>query len=120
MKLFANIISVLFHPLLMVTYGMLLALSFTWLSIYPLTLKLYLLGVVFLCTVFIPGILVLLMVKSGIAGDMELTDKRERLMPYLLFITSNMACLFYLFKMQLPCWILFMFIGICTALFVAL
>jgi membrane-associated phospholipid phosphatase len=120
MKLFANIISTLFHPLLMVTYGMLLALSFTYLDIYPTTLKLYLLGGVFLCTVLIPGILVILMLKSGIASDMELTDKRERVMPYLLFLTSNMVCLFYLVKMQLPYWILVMFIGICAALFLAL
>jgi membrane-associated phospholipid phosphatase len=120
MKLFANIISVLFHPLLMVTYGMLLALSFTYLGIYPFALKMYLLGGVFLCSALIPGVLVLLMIKSGIAGDVELTDKRERLVPYLLFIASNAACLFYLFKMQLPYWMLLMFIGICVALLAAL
>ncbi|MDR1557736.1 MAG: phosphatase PAP2 family protein [Tannerellaceae bacterium] len=120
MKLFANIISILFHPLLMVTYGMLLALSFTYLGVYPFSLKLHLLGGVVLCTVLIPGILVILMIKSGVADDMELTDKRRRVMPYLLFITSNMACFFYLFKMQLPFWILAMFMGICAALFAAL
>jgi membrane-associated phospholipid phosphatase len=120
MKLFANIVSTLFHPLLMVTYGMLLALSFTYLGLYPPGLKLYLLGGVFLCTVFVPGTLVVLMVKSGVAGDMELTDKRERLMPYLLFIASHMVCLFYLLKMQLPYWILIMFPGICLALSLAL
>ncbi|MDR2810363.1 MAG: phosphatase PAP2 family protein [Tannerellaceae bacterium] len=120
MKLFANIISILFHPLLMVTYGMLMALSFTYLNIYPLVLKLHLIGGVFLGTVVVPGTIILLMVKNGMADDMELTNRHKRMMPYLLFIASNMTCLFYLFKMQLPFWMLSMFMGVCVALFAAL
>jgi membrane-associated phospholipid phosphatase len=120
MKLFANIVSIVFHPLLMVTYGMLLALSFTYLGVYPLSLKLYLMAGVFLCTVVVPGLIIALMIKSGAADDMELTNRRERLMPYLLFITSNIVCLFYLLKMQLPYWLLSMFLGVCVALFAAL
>jgi membrane-associated phospholipid phosphatase len=120
MKLFANIISVLFHPLLMVTYGMLLALSFTYLDFYPFALKCYLLGGVFLCTALVPGLIITLMIKSGMAEDLELTDRRKRVTPYLVFITANMACLFYLHKMQIPSWILSMFMGICVSLFVAL
>lgn len=120
MKLVANIISVVFHPLLMVTYGMLLALNYTYLAIYPSTMKLYLAVGSLLCTAIIPGLLVMLMVKSGAAGDLELTDRRERVVPFLIFITSNMLCLFYLFKMQMPFWLLSMFIGVCVALFIAL
>ena len=40
MKLFSNITSFVFHPLLMVTYGIVLALMFTFLAIYPLPVKL--------------------------------------------------------------------------------
>jgi membrane-associated phospholipid phosphatase len=120
MKRFANIISILFHPLLMVTYGMWLALSFTYLAFYPLALKCYLMGGVVLCTVLVPGLIITLMIKSGMAEDMELTDRRQRVMPYLIFITANMACLFYLYKMQLPFWLLSMFMGVCISLVVAL
>lgn len=120
MKLFANITSILFHPLLMVTYGVLLALNYTYLAIYPATMKLYLAGGSLLCTAVIPGLLIMLMVKGGAAGDLELTDKRERVVPYLIFITANMTCLFYLFKMQMPFWLLSMFIGVCLALLIAL
>jgi membrane-associated phospholipid phosphatase len=120
MKLAANITSIVFHPLLMVTYGVLLALNYTYLAIYPSTMKLYLAGGSFLCTTVIPGLLILLMVKGGAAGDVELTDKRERTVPYLIFIAANMTCLFYLFKMQMPFWLLSMFMGICLALFIAL
>lgn len=120
MKTLANIVSVLFHPLLMVTYGVLLALNYTYLAIYPLPMKLYLAAGAFLCTGAIPGLLVLLMVKGGAASDLELTDRRERVVPYLVFITANMICLFYLFKMQMPFWLLSMFIGVCLGLFIAL
>ncbi|MDR0748273.1 MAG: hypothetical protein LBF62_01720 [Tannerellaceae bacterium] len=120
MKLMANIASIIFHPLLMVTYGVLLSLNYTYLAIYPSTMKLYLAGGSFLCTTVIPGLLILLMIKGGSASDAELTDKRERTIPYLIFIASNMACLFYLFKMQMPFWLLSLFIGICVALFIAL
>ncbi|GHU14711.1 hypothetical protein FACS189441_4990 [Betaproteobacteria bacterium] len=120
MKLFANIISTAFHPLLMVTYGTILALSFTYLAIFPMMLKLYLLAGVVLCTVLIPSVVVYLMVKSGAAGDLDLTDRRERVIPYLMFITGNMLCFFYLSKMQMPVWALTMFTGASVALFIAL
>jgi membrane-associated phospholipid phosphatase len=120
MKTAANIASIVFHPLLMVPYGIGLALNYTYLAIYPSTLKLYLAGGVFLCTTIIPGLLILLIIKQGAATDMELTNRRERTIPYLILIASNMACLFYLFKMQMPFWLLSLFVGICLALFIAL
>ena len=45
----------MFHPLLMVTYGVVLALTFTYLAIYPPTIKLLLAGGAFLSTAVIPG-----------------------------------------------------------------
>lgn len=44
MKLFSNIISFVFHPLLMVTYGIVLALMFTALALFPLPIKLLMAG----------------------------------------------------------------------------
>ena len=45
----------MFHPLLMVTYGVVLALTFTYLAIYPPAMKLLLAGGAFLSTAVIPG-----------------------------------------------------------------
>jgi membrane-associated phospholipid phosphatase len=117
---FANIISVLFHPLLMMTYGVLIALSYTYLALYPFILKLYIVGGVLLCTVLVPSAVVVLMVKSGKAGDMELSRKHERLIPYLVFMAGNMACFFFYYKLQMPAWLLSMFIGVSFALLFAL
>lgn len=120
MRLFANITSFLFHPLLMVTYGVALALAFTYLVIYPLNVKLMLVGGAFVTTAVVPGLFILLMVKNGAAVDLELSDRKERVVPYLIFITSVLVCLFFMYKMLMPFWLLAMLIGACLALIIAL
>lgn len=120
MRLFANITSFLFHPLLMVTYGVALALAFTYLVIYPLNVKLMLVGGTFVTTAVVPGLFILLMVKNGAAVDLELSDRKERVVPYLIFITSILVCLFFMYKMLMPFWLLAMLIGACLALIIAL
>lgn len=120
MKLFANIISIIFHPLLMVTYGVMLALSFTYLAMYPMVVKMLILAGVFFSTALVPGVFIFLMVKSGAAHDLELTDRKERLVPYLIMISSNMICLFFLYKMMMPFWLLSLMIAAIVALVAAL
>ncbi|MCD7916157.1 MAG: hypothetical protein LUG96_13445 [Tannerellaceae bacterium] len=120
MRLFVNITSTLFHPLLMVTYGVALALGYTYLALYPPVAKIYLLGGVFISTAVAPGLLILLLFKSGAASDLELTNRRERVIPYLIFIASNMLCLFYMYKMQVPFWLQALVVGVCIALLFAL
>lgn len=120
MKLFANIISGVFHPLLMITYGVLMVLLCTYLAIYPPTMKLLLIGGAFLSTALIPGLFIFMMVKSGAAVDMELSERRERVVPYLILITSVLVCVFYMYKMMLPFWFLSLLIGAGVALLLAL
>ena len=120
MRLLANIISGMFHPLLMVTYGLILAFSFTYLVIYPPMMKLLLVGGTFLSTALIPGAFLFFMVKSGQATDMELSNRRERVLPYLIFISSVMVCAFYMIKMMIPFWFVSLLLGVCVALIISL
>ena len=120
MKWFSNLISCLFHPLLMVTYGILLALTFTYLAIYPPMMKAWLATGAFLSTAIIPGAFILLMIKNGAAVDMELSDRHERAVPYLIFISSILICAFYMYKMMLPFWFVSLLLGACVALIIAL
>ena len=64
MRLFSHIISGMFHPLLMVTYGVVLALTFTYLAIYPPAMKLLLAGGAFLSTAVIPGAFIFIIILS--------------------------------------------------------
>ena len=107
MRLFSHIISGMFHPLLMVTYGVVLALTFTYLAIYPPAMKLLLAGGAFLSTAVIPGAFIFMMVKNGAAVDMELSDRHEHVVPYM-------------YKMMLPFWFISLLLGACVALIMAL
>lgn len=120
MKLFSNIISGMFHPLLMITYGVVMALTFTYLAIYPPAMKLLLAGGAFLSTAVVPGLFIYLMVRNGAAVDLELSDRRERVVPYLIFITSILICIFYMYKMMVPFWLLALLAGAAVALLFAL
>jgi hypothetical protein len=85
---------------------MILALSFTYLAIYPLSMKLVIAGGAFISTAVMPGFFILLFVKSGAAGDLELTDRKERFVPYFIFIVSIGACFYLMLKLMMPVWIL--------------
>ena len=105
MRLAANIISIIFHPLWMITYGIAMALFFTYLTIYPSIAKMMIIGGTFFLTAFTPAVFIGLMVRNGAAKDLELTDRKERLVPYLVLVSSVVICGFFLYRMMLPSWL---------------
>ena len=120
MRLFCNVLSALFHPLLMVTYSITLALTGTFLALYPLRMKLLIWGSTFLSTAVLPGLFIYLLIRCGAACDLELSKRRERALPYLIVILSVALCLYFLFRMMMPFWLIAILIGICVALLLAL
>ncbi|MDD4514240.1 hypothetical protein [Massilibacteroides sp.] len=120
MKLFANIVSTVFHPLLMITYGMVLTLLYTYLAIYPVNMKLIMIGGAFACTTVIPGLFILLLKYSGSISDLELTDRRERVLPFLIMIFSVLVFVFFIRRMQVPFWLIGLLIGVAAALLLSL
>lgn len=120
MKVFANIVSTLFHPLLMITYGMILTLLYTYLAIYPTKMKLIMVGGAFVCTAIIPGLFILLLKFSGSISDLELSDRRERVLPFLVMIFSIMVFVFFVNRMQVPFWLMGLLIGSALALLLAM
>lgn len=110
----------MFHPLLMVTYGTTLALSFTYLAMFPMEMKLWLVCGVFLMTACIPAAFIFLMLKTGGTSDADLTNRRERILPYLIFICALLSTAYFLYKMMMPHWLIAQLIGASIALFVAL
>ena len=120
MKRLAKIISFLFHPLLMFTYGVGLAMTCTFLSVYPPKMKALIIGGTFLSTAIFPAVFISLLVWSGAASDLELTNRKERVLPYLIFLCSALACVYFLRRLLLPIWLLGMMIGACVALLLTL
>ena len=109
MKLFAKIFSVVFHPLLMLTYGMILALFGSYLAIYPLKMKLLLVSGVFAMTALLPGVFIYLMVRYGKEIDFAMKNRKVRTLPYLLYISSIIICAIFLLRMMLPFWLIVVF-----------
>lgn len=120
MKIFANIISTLFHPLLMITYGIILSLLYTYLAIYPTNMKLIMVGGAFVCTAVIPGLFILLLKFSGSVSDLELSNRRERVLPFLIMIFSVLVYVFFVRRLQVPFWLTGLLIGVAFSLLLSL
>jgi hypothetical protein len=95
----ANIISHLFHPLLMATYGCLIVFFGLTDTIYfiftPFKLKLVLTFTIFSFTFLLPVLNLLILYKLGYVSSLMVEDRRERTFPLLM--TS--LCYFGLFYM---------------------
>lgn len=96
-KTWANLISFIFHPLVLPTFGISILLfipSYIALSI-PLTARRLIIGLVFVNTFIAPLLIIFLMKKIGIIKDFSLREKQERIYPTLV------STLFYLFTYYL-------------------
>lgn len=99
MKSFANIISYLFHPLLMATYGCLLVLFGLTDTIYflftPLKLKLVLTLTIFAFTFLLPVLNLLILYKLNYVSSLKIEEQGERTFPLIM----TALCYFGLFYM---------------------
>lgn len=96
---FANIISYLFHPLLMATYGCLLIFFGLTDTIYylftPLRVKVIMTLTVFSFTFLLPAINLFILYKLRYISSMKIEHRRERTFPMLM----TAICYFGLFYM---------------------
>lgn len=83
---FAQFISIVFHPLLMLTYMTVILMTINpyWFGVHRLADKMPLLLAIFFSSFVIPGIAVLLMRFLGLVQTIELRDKKERIGPYIV------------------------------------
>ena len=99
MKRTANILSYLFHPLLIATYGCLILFFGLTDTIYfiftPLKLKLILTLTVFTFTCLVPVLNLLILYKLNYVSSLKIENRKERTLP--LFMTA--LCYFGLFYM---------------------
>ncbi len=99
MKNLAHILSFIFHPLLMATYGCLIVFFGLTNTIYfiftPLKLKLVLTLTVFAFTFLLPSLNLLILYKLNYVSSLKIENRKERTFP--LIMTS--LCYFGLFYM---------------------
>lgn len=99
LKIPARIISVIFHPLLMTTIGLLvLFASGTSLSVVQSDVKKISLTVVFLFSCAFPGAMIILLFLTRTIRDISLGDQRERLLPVSLVAVMLLFTFFVMRK----------------------
>ena len=113
-RLFSNLISYLFHPLLMPTFLFAILLFYLPEAIQPMSGKvmLYVLMLIFITTFIIPVFSLIGLKTSGTISNFKLARRRERILPFI-FITIFYGITTFLFysKIQVNDMLLSLFVG---------
>lgn len=98
----AKVLSVIFHPLLMVTYMLVLLLLVNpyMFGVYSIGEQWLMLTQVFLSTFFIPMIAVVMMYALDFIKSIEMHDRMDRIIPYIAIGTFYVAN--YYFHLKVP------------------
>ena len=92
-KKFAGVISVLFHPMLMPSYALVLFLNLNYFVSYDYAfeIKAYLVAFVFIMTFALPAILMFLLKKIKAIESFKMNGRKERMLPLAM-----MAVIYYI------------------------
>ena len=108
----SSFFSFLLSPLLMPTYGMIIAFCLSTLQILLTTDKLTVIAVVAIMTCVVPVVLISLMRYFRIISDLHLNVQNERFVPYVVIVVCYVISALYLFNINAPTWMwMFMFGG---------
>ena len=115
-KISAQIISSIFSPLMMPTYGISLALLLTFLQAVPTITRLGIIAIVLLLTAIIPAVLIRSLSTFKLVKDFALTERTDRLIPYVVTLLLYISTTIYLFLANAPTWLYGFMIGSSVAL----
>lgn len=85
-------LSWLLHPFILPVYMVVLILTCTSFSLYPLQMKFYLVWVVALYTLLLPALSIALLRRMGRISSLRLDDRRERILPLMVGALCYMLC----------------------------
>ncbi|MFT3995104.1 MAG: phosphatase PAP2 family protein [Dysgonomonas sp.] len=104
--LLPRIVSTVLHPLLMAVYGICLLFIYTDFRFIFAGQFIHFLAPIFLLSCCIPASGIFFLYKIGMIKDLELTDRSERLFPFLIALISYGLLFFYFYKAGLFIWFL--------------
>ena len=116
----ATAVSSVFSPLLIPTYGLAILMT-VLISRFriPIATTVIILSVTFILTGLLPFAIIRGMIAMKRAKDMDLTDRRERTVPFIATFLLYVVAILYLYRVNLPLWMLAFMIGGAIALAVA-
>lgn len=111
MKRVSQILSYIFSPLLVPTYGMILASFLSVLSVLSARVLCTTVAITFVITCVIPACGIMAMYKTGFLTDPGLNVRTERSLPYALTILCYVGCCFFLYRAGAPSWLTMFYAG---------
>ena len=120
MKSISHVISTVFQPLLMPTYGVMLLFMYTYFGVAFSNRFWHIVTPVMLFSFIIPGILIYLLLKIGLISDQSLKVRKERFYPYFITLLSYSAMVVFYYKAQMPVWFLMMMAGSIAIMIIAI
>ena len=115
MQKFAHIISNLFQPLLFPTYSLILLFQVGNFAYTDFSYKAFTIFSIFLLTAIVPLVVILVLKKMGVVSSIQLSERKERTVPYLFTIFSYIAAVIFLWRIYMPSYIVAMMTGIVTS-----
>ena len=119
MKSFYKIISLIFLPLLVPTYAMILLMNMDVFLVLPVLWRWIAIIGTLIFTGVLPALPIILMLKRGDINDLYISKREERTMPYLFtFMAYVFWALFMWRTMQFPLFIVAMGMGSAISVFI--
>lgn len=112
----ARALSIIFSPLLMATYGYLLATTFSYLCFNPLQTRLVVALLTLIATCVIPIIAIFILYKTGFIKDPGLNERTDRTIPYILTTVCFIGIAIYYHFVKAPAWLSMFVMGGAMAL----
>lgn len=107
----AHILSDVFMPLFVPTYGMIIAMWFTPLQYLPLSTRIWSTAAIALMTAIIPMIVIGSLMKMGKVSDPSISNPKQRTIPYLTSIICYAASAIYLMSLHAEYWLTAFYAG---------
>ncbi len=120
MKKIAQIISFVFSPLIVPTYGVAMALWLSMLSLLPSVILWRTLVYTFALTCLFPMLIIFIMWKIGYLSDPGLNKRTERTVPYIVVLLGYLGCAYMFYRMHAPAWLTGFMIGGSVAVIVSI
>jgi membrane-associated phospholipid phosphatase len=112
----ARILSIIFSPYLVGTYGTVLALWLSYLCYSSLHAKLIVTAVSFVATCAIPMIASFLLYRIGVVKNPQLNERQDRTVPYIICTLCYLALSVYFRYAHAPMWMSLFVLGGAIAL----
>ena len=120
MNRLAKIMSGVFSPILVPTYGVFLAIWASILSYNPAATRWLVVGMTFLLTGLLPMAGIYILYRTGRISDPGLNTRTERAVPYIITGVCYAACGLYLYNIHAPLWLVMLPAGGCLAVIISL